>query len=144
MLVLPPRSGRYSWHPPSGRGPMRFQIDDRVKLVFPNGFSESSFAPRITQNFRLVGKQFIPFAIRWSSSGSGRKTMSLSLICVSYPFLPTSISNTYTFHLLKYRSSRRINGNRSSSVDLITVANQISTISFSRFRAIFDNRIGPR
>lgn len=32
--------------------PVRFQIDNRVKPVFPNGFSESSFAPRITQNDR--------------------------------------------------------------------------------------------
>lgn len=63
---------------------MRFQIDDRVKLVFPNGFSESSFAPRITQNFRLVGKQFIPFAIR---VGVLQEAVGKQCLCLSSVFL---------------------------------------------------------
>lgn len=51
MLVQPPTNDRHSWHPLRSRGPPRSEIDDRVKFVFPNGFSESSFAPRITQNY---------------------------------------------------------------------------------------------
>lgn len=50
---------------------MRFQIDDRVKLVFPNGFSESSFAPRITQND--WSERAAVYSIRDSFEFSGKR-----------------------------------------------------------------------
>lgn len=109
MLVLPPRSGRYSWHPPSGRGPMRFQIDDRVKLVFPNGFSESSFAPRITQNDRW-SKRAAVYSIRDSfefsrkRSIAGKQCLSFSSMPLKLSFFlslfPPLLSPTDTFHSL--------------------------------------------
>lgn len=109
MLVLPPRSGRYSWHPPSGRGPMRFQIDDRVKLVFPNGFSESSFAPRITQNDRW-SKRAAVYSIRDSfefsrkRSIAGKQYLSFSSMPSKLSFFlsifPPLLSPTDTFHSL--------------------------------------------
>lgn len=112
MLVLPPRSGRYSWHPPSGRGPMRFQIDDRVKLVFPNGFLESSFvAPPIIQNVGRWSERAPVYSIRDSFAEffrkRSRKTMSVSRpfhrCLLNYPFpYPFSpfLSLTDIFHLL--------------------------------------------
>lgn len=112
MLVLPPRSGRYSWHPPSGRGPMRFQIDDRVKLVFPNGFLESSFvAPPIIQNVGRWSERAPVYSIRDSFAEffrkRSRKTMSVSRpfhrCLLNYPFpCPFSpfLSLTDIFHLL--------------------------------------------
>lgn len=67
---------------------MRFQIDDRVKLVFPNGFSESSFAPRITQND--WSERAAVYSIRDSFEFFGkrsirRKTMSVSIVSSSMP-----------------------------------------------------------
>lgn len=112
MLVLPPRSGRYSWHPPSGRGPMRFQIDDRVKLVFPNGFLESSFvAPPIIQNVGRWSERAPVYSIRDSFAEffrkRSRKTMSVSRpfhrCLLNYPFpypFSSFLSLTDIFHLL--------------------------------------------
>lgn len=118
----------------------------------------------LLESLKTIGRneqQFIPFAIRSSSSGNGRfagkQCLSLSFLhrcLLNYPFLfslfiSTSIFNIYIYILHSLRKKYRvddINENR-DRVNRYNPKSNFDSISFSRFRVIFESnesRAGPQ